>query len=74
MGVSYVCVTDVQDHKAELKVLVLVQLMNQLSVVSLQQKALHLQANTYMAHAEENAGVTTSFISHTNSKQSTSTM
>lgn len=33
--VSYICVADVQHHKAELIVLILVQLMNQLSVVSL---------------------------------------
>lgn len=35
---SYVCIADVQDHKAELAVLILVQLVDQLSVVSLQQK------------------------------------
>ncbi|TNN57571.1 hypothetical protein EYF80_032173 [Liparis tanakae] len=38
---SYVCVADVQDHQAELAVLVLVQLMNQVPVVSLQQEAEH---------------------------------
>lgn len=36
--VSYVCIADVQDHKAELAILILVQLVDQLSVVSLQQK------------------------------------
>lgn len=35
---SYVCVADVQDHQAKLSVLILVQLVNQLSVVSLRQK------------------------------------
>lgn len=39
VGVSYICVADVQDHKAELTVLILVQLMNQLSEVSLHHKA-----------------------------------
>lgn len=42
-GVSYICVADVQNHKAELTVLILVQLMNQLSVVSLQQKTHSIQ-------------------------------
>lgn len=41
--VSYVCIADVQDHKAELAVLILVQLVDQLSVVSLQQKTHHKQ-------------------------------
>lgn len=36
--VAYVSVADLQDHKAELTVLILVQLMNQLPVVSLPQK------------------------------------
>ncbi len=41
--VSYICVADFQDHKAELAVLILVQLMNQLSVVSLQQKGHNIE-------------------------------
>lgn len=32
---SHICAADVQNHEAELVVLVLVQLVNQLSVVSL---------------------------------------
>lgn len=46
---SYICVADVQDHKAELTVLILVQLMNQLSIVSLQKEAhntVYLQKHT----------------------------
>lgn len=34
---SHICAADVQDHEAELVVLVLVQLVDQLSVVSLSQ-------------------------------------
>lgn len=34
---THICAADVQDHEAELKVLRLVQLMDQLSVVSLSQ-------------------------------------
>lgn len=45
---SYVCVADVQDHKAELAVLVLVQLVDQLSVVSLQQKRTHRKSYTFL--------------------------
>lgn len=37
---SHICAADVQDHEAELEVLVLVQLVNQLSVVSLSQNML----------------------------------
>lgn len=46
MRVSYICAADLQDHKAELAVLILVQLMNQLPVVSLQQGA----HNTQLTH------------------------
>lgn len=72
---SYVCVADVQNHKAELAVLILVQLMYQLSVVSLQRKAhirVHMQkhagdgtCSTCLIYAEQNF-VIIALILHTN--------
>lgn len=69
---TYICVADVQHHEAELTVLILVQLMNQLSVVSLQDEhttqAQGLYANTYNMHpiCAENNIVIIAFTLHSN--------
>lgn len=54
---TYIGVADVQNHQAELTVLILVQLMDQLSVVSLQHKSTQHQNQIpkhvrYIIHAQ----------------------